>query len=79
MKDKEVKLFLLGVLGILVLSFGLWSITWLGLAWIISFVFKLDVSYMTVFTVSSIVWALAIVVKSLFAYLGKKAVDRFWN
>ncbi|HHP5608407.1 TPA: hypothetical protein ACSC58_005495 [Bacillus paranthracis] len=79
MKDKEVKLFLLGVLGILVLSFGLWSITWLGLAWIISFVFKLDVSYMTVFTVSSIVWALAIVVKSLFAYLGKKAVNRFWN
>ncbi|PFU31258.1 hypothetical protein COK69_22105 [Bacillus cereus] len=79
MKDKEVKLFLLGVLGILVLSFGLWSITWLGLAWIISFVFKLDVSYMTVFTVSSIVWALAIVVKSLFAYLGKKAAERFWS
>lgn len=79
MKSKEVKLFLLGVLGILVLSFGVWSVTWLGLAWIISFVFKLDVSYMTVFTVSSIVWLLAIVVKGIFAYLGKKAADRFWN
>ncbi|HDR7790307.1 TPA: hypothetical protein QCY15_004859 [Bacillus paranthracis] len=79
MKSKEVKLFLLGVLGILVLSFGVWSVTWLGLAWIISFVFKLDVSYMTVFTVSSIVWLLAIVVKSIFAYLGKKATERFWG
>ncbi|MGE1028625.1 hypothetical protein ACQGS5_02980 [Bacillus sp. GKis3/1] len=79
MKSKEVKLFLLGVLGILVLSFGVWSVTWLGLAWIISFVFKLDVSYMTVFTVSSIVWLLAIVVKGIFAYLGKKATERFWG
>lgn len=69
--------FSLAILGILILSFGTWSAIWLGLAWIISFVFKLDVSYMTVFTVSSIVWALAIVVKSLFAYLGKKAVDKF--
>lgn len=77
MKDKEVKLFLLGVLGILVLSFGLWSITWLGLAWIISFVFKLDVSYMTVFTISSIVWLLAIVVKGIFAYLAKRIADKF--
>jgi len=71
--------FSLAILGILVLSFGIWSTVWLGIAWIISFVFKLDVSYMTVFTVSSIVWALAIVVKSLFAYLGKKAVERFWR
>ncbi|MFV0977004.1 hypothetical protein JK627_23990 [Bacillus paranthracis] len=71
--------FSLAILGILVLSFGIWTAVWLGIAWIISFVFNLDVSYMTVFTVSSIVWALAIVVKSLFAYLGKKAVDRFWD
>lgn len=71
--------FSLAILGILVLSFGIWTAVWLGIAWIISFVFNLDVSYMTVFTVSSIVWALAIVVKSLFAYLGKKAVERFWD
>lgn len=71
--------FTLAILGILIISFGVWSATWLGLTWIISFVFKLDVSYMTVFTVSSIVWALAIVVKSLFAYLGKKAAERFWD
>ncbi|MFA2606324.1 hypothetical protein ABR763_26320 [Bacillus cereus] len=77
MKSKEVKLFLLGVLGILVLSFGVWSVTWLGLAWIISFIFKLDVSYMTVFIVSSIVWALAIVVKGIFAYLAKRITDKF--
>ncbi|HHB1944521.1 TPA: hypothetical protein ACOQ5T_004301, partial [Bacillus cereus] len=63
--------FSLAILGILVLSFGIWTAVWLGIAWIISFVFNLDVSYMTVFIVSSIVWALAIVVKSLFAYLGK--------
>lgn len=55
--------FSLAILGILVLSFGIWTAVWLGIAWIISFVFNLDVSYMTVFTVSSIVWALAIVVK----------------
>lgn len=66
--------FSLAILGILVLSFGIWTAVWLGIAWIISFVFNLDVSYMTVFIVSSIVWALAIVVKSLFAYLGKKGV-----
>ncbi|PFJ10482.1 hypothetical protein COD67_23760 [Bacillus cereus] len=77
MKSKEVKLFLLGVLGILVLSFGVWSVTWLGLAWIISFIFKLDVSYMTVFIVSSIVWALTIVVKGIFAYLAKRIADKF--
>lgn len=71
--------FSLAILGILILSFGIWTAVWLGIAWIISFVFNLDVSYMTVFTVSSIVWALAIVVKSLFAYLGKKAVERFWD
>jgi hypothetical protein len=43
----------------------MWSATWLGLSWIVSFIFKLDVSYMTVFTVSSIVWVLVIVVKGL--------------
>ncbi|MCU5181614.1 hypothetical protein [Bacillus toyonensis] len=75
MENKEVKLFLLGVLGILVLSFGVWSGTWLGLAWIISFLFKLDVSYMTVFTISSIVWVLVIVVKGIFAYLAKRITD----
>ncbi|HHT7143452.1 TPA: hypothetical protein ACTZ34_005416 [Bacillus cereus] len=79
MKSTEVKLFLLGILGILVLSFGVWSVTWLGLAWIISFIFKLDVSYMTVFTISSIVWLLTVIVKGLFAYLGKKAAERFWD
>ncbi|EJV42179.1 hypothetical protein IEK_05845 [Bacillus toyonensis] len=72
-------LFLLGILGILILSFGTWSAVWLGIAWIISFVFKLDVSYMTVFTVSSVVWLLAVIVKGLFAYLGKKAAERFWG
>ncbi|MFP3414980.1 hypothetical protein SB773_25980 [Bacillus sp. SIMBA_074] len=71
--------FTLAILGILIISFGIWSGTWLGLAWIISFVFKLDVSYMTVFTVSSVVWLLAVIVKSLFAYLGKKAAERFWD
>ncbi|HHB2941842.1 TPA: hypothetical protein ACORAS_004729 [Bacillus cereus] len=71
--------FTLAILGILILSFGTWSAIWLGIAWIISFVFKLDVSYMTVFTVSSIVWLLAVIVKSLFAYLGKKAAERFWD
>ncbi|MHA4207329.1 hypothetical protein [Bacillus cereus] len=71
--------FSLAILGILILSFGIWTAVWLGIAWIISFVFNLDVSYMTVFTVSSIVWALAIVVKSLLAYVGKKAVERFWD
>ncbi|PFS53454.1 hypothetical protein COK41_28715 [Bacillus cereus] len=71
--------FTVAILGILILSFGIWSTVWLGIAWIISFVFKLDVSYMTVFAVSSIVWLIAIVVKSLFAYLGKKAAERFWN
>ncbi|MEM5659928.1 hypothetical protein COE79_20650 [Bacillus toyonensis] len=71
--------FSLAILGILILSFGIWTAVWLGIAWIISFVFNLDVSYMTVFTVSSIVWALAIVVKILFAYLGKKAAEIFWS
>lgn len=71
--------FSLAILGILILSFGIWTAVWLGIAWIISFVFNLDVSYMTVFTVSSIVWVLSIVVKSLFAYLGKKAAERFWD
>lgn len=71
--------FTLAILGILILSFGAWTAVWLGIAWIISFVFNLDVSYMTVFTVSSIVWVLSIVVKSLFAYLGKKAAERFWD
>ncbi len=71
--------FTLAILGILIISFGVWSAVWLGIAWIISFVFQLHVSYMTVFTVSSIVWVLAIVVKSLFAYLGKKAAERFWG
>ncbi|MCU5514412.1 hypothetical protein OCF62_07485 [Bacillus wiedmannii] len=76
---KELKFVIPLVLLMLVLSFGVWSGAWLGLTWIISFVFKLDVSYMTVFTVSSIVWLLAIVVKGLFAYLGKKAAERFWD
>ncbi|WP_157349616.1 hypothetical protein [Bacillus sp. EE-W1] len=71
--------FTLAILGILILSFGTWSAIWLGLAWIISYVFNLDVSYMTVFTISSIVWLLVVIVKSLFAYLGKKAAERFWN
>ncbi|MED1012147.1 hypothetical protein [Bacillus mycoides] len=71
--------FTLAILGILIISFGVWSATWLGLAWVISFVFKLDVSYMTVFTISSIVWGLAIFVKGLFAYLGKKAAEKFWD
>ncbi|MDM5270526.1 hypothetical protein [Bacillus wiedmannii] len=69
----------LGLVLIFVLSFIGWSLTWLGLAWIVNFIFELDVSYMKVFTVSSIVWALAIVVKSLFAYLSKKAAERFWD
>ncbi|HDR3899186.1 hypothetical protein CN454_29120 [Bacillus cereus] len=71
--------FTLAILGILILSFGTWSAIWLGLAWIISYVFNLDVSYMTVFTISSIVWLLVVIVKSLFAYLGKKAAERFWD
>ncbi|PFS24356.1 hypothetical protein COK46_01715 [Bacillus thuringiensis] len=71
--------FTLAILGILILSFGTWSAIWLGLAWIISYVFNLDVSYMTVFTISSIVWLLVVIVKSLFAYLGKKAAERFWH
>ncbi|PGY46871.1 hypothetical protein [Bacillus thuringiensis] len=71
--------FTLAILGILILSFGTWSAIWLGLAWIISYVFNLDVSYMTVFTISSIVWLLVVFVKSLFAYLGKKAAERFWD
>lgn len=71
--------FTLAILGILILSFGTWSVIWLGLAWIISYVFNLDVSYMTVFTISSIVWLLVVIVKSLFAYLGKKAAERFWD
>ncbi|HDX9587602.1 TPA: hypothetical protein ROX98_000517 [Bacillus pseudomycoides] len=69
----------LAILGILILSFGTWSAVWLGLAWIVSFIFKLDVSYMTVFTVSSIVWIVVILTKSLFAYVGKKAVDKFMS
>lgn len=56
--------FTLAILGILILSFGTWSVIWLGLAWIISYVFNLDVSYMTVFTISSIVWLLVVIVKS---------------
>lgn len=76
---KELKFVIPLVLAVLVFSFGVWSAVWLGVAWIISFVFKLDVSYMTVFTISSIVWLLAVVVKSLFAYLGKKAAERFWG
>lgn len=71
--------FTLAIIGILILSFGTWSAIWLGLAWIISCVFNLDVSYMTVFTISSIVWLLVVIVKSLFAYLGKKAAERFWD
>lgn len=71
--------FTLAILGILILSFGMWSATWLGLAWVVNFIFELDVSYMKVFTVSSIVWALAVIVKGLFAYLGKKAAERFWD
>ncbi|NIL33277.1 hypothetical protein [Bacillus thuringiensis] len=71
--------FTLAILGILILSFGTWSAIWLGLAWIISYVFNLDVSYMTVFTISSIVWLLAAIVKGLLAYLGKKAAERFWD
>ncbi|MFA2628356.1 hypothetical protein ACQVST_26380 [Bacillus cereus] len=69
----------IAVIGLLIISFGMWSGTWLGLAWIVSFIFKLDVSYMTVFMVSSIAWVLAIAVKGLFAYLGKKAAERFWS
>jgi hypothetical protein len=69
--------FTFAVLGLLIISFGMWSVVWLGVAWIISFVFKLDVSYMTVFTVSSIVWLLAIVVKGIFAYLAKRIADKF--
>ncbi|MGE1044136.1 hypothetical protein ACQGRZ_28880 [Bacillus wiedmannii] len=76
---KELKFVIPLVLLVLALSFGVWSGAWLGLAWIVSFVFKLDVSYMTVFTVSSIAWLLVIAVKWLFAYLGKKAAERFWN
>lgn len=71
--------FTLAILGILILSFGTWSAIWLGLAWIISYVFNLGVSYMTVFTISSIVWLLVVIVKSLFAYLGKKVAERFWD
>ncbi|MGE6504530.1 hypothetical protein ACQKF0_30315 [Bacillus wiedmannii] len=71
--------FTFAVLGLLIISFGMWTGTWLGLAWIVSFIFKLDVSYMTVFTVSSIAWLLVSAVKWLFAYLGKKAAERFWN
>lgn len=73
------KFFYLAAFGLLILSFGMWSVTWLGLAWIVSFIFKLDVSYMIVFTVSSIVWLVVIVTKSLFAYIGKKAVDKFMS
>lgn len=69
--------FTLAILGIFVLSFGIWSAVWLGIAWIISFIFKLDVSYMTVFTISSIVWVLVILVKGLFAYLAKRIADKF--
>lgn len=69
----------IAVLGLLIISFGMWTGTWLGLAWIVSFVFKLDVSYMTVFTISSIAWLMVIAVKWLFAYLGKKAAERFWD
>ncbi|PFL57691.1 hypothetical protein COJ27_29260 [Bacillus cereus] len=69
----------IAVLGLLLISFGMWSGTWLGLAWIVSFIFKIDVSYMKVFVISSIAWALVIAVKWLFAYLGKKAAERFWN
>ncbi|EEL37198.1 hypothetical protein bcere0020_53790 [Bacillus cereus Rock3-29] len=76
---KELKFVIPLVLAILALSFGVWSAVWLGIAWIMSFVFKLDVSYMTVFTVSSVVWLLAVIVKGLFAYLGKKAAERFWD
>ncbi|MES5957566.1 hypothetical protein QCI42_30175 [Bacillus fungorum] len=69
----------LGLVLIFVLSFVGWSLTWLVLAWIVNFIFELDVSYMKVFTVSSIVWGLIVIVKSLFTYLGKKAAERFWG
>ncbi|EOQ15416.1 hypothetical protein KQ3_05885 [Bacillus cereus B5-2] len=69
----------IAVLGLLATSFGVWTAVSLGLAWVISFIFKLDVSYMTVFTVSSVAWLLVIIAKVSFAYLGKKAAERFWN
>ncbi|HDR6289491.1 TPA: hypothetical protein QCU33_005641 [Bacillus cereus] len=69
--------FTLAILGILILSFGIWTAGWLGSVWVISFIFKLDVNYLEVFTVSSIIWLLFVVIKGLFAYLTKKITGKF--
>lgn len=79
MRKSEFLVLGLGLALIFVLSFIGWSLAWLGLVWIVNFIFELDVSYMKVFMVSSIVWLLAVIVKGLFAYLGKKAAERFWE
>ncbi|PGC57640.1 hypothetical protein [Bacillus wiedmannii] len=79
MKKSGLLVLGLGLVLIFVLSFIGWSLTWLGLSWIVNFIFELDVSYIKVFTVSSVAWLLVIIVKVSFAYLGKKAAERFWN
>lgn len=61
---------------IFLLSFAGWSGIWLGGAWVISFNF--NVSYMTVFTVSSIVYVLIIIAKVIFAYIGSRVLDKLF-
>lgn len=73
--DKEtMKVAILGTILIFLISFIGWTVVWLGIAWGISFIF--NVSYMTVFIVSSIVYALLIIAKVLLVYVGSRVLDK---
>ncbi|MBD8077306.1 hypothetical protein C5676_029215 [Bacillus thuringiensis] len=61
---------------ILLISFAGWSIIWLGGAWVISFNF--NISYMMVFTISSILYVSLIMAKVIFAYMGSRVLDHLF-
>ncbi|MEB8804917.1 hypothetical protein P4G82_24420 [Bacillus cereus] len=73
MDKKTIGFAILGAILIFVISFIGWTVLWLGVTWVISFIF--NVSYMRVFIISSIVYVLLIITKILLAYIGSQVLD----
>lgn len=71
MDKKAMVVAILGSFLIFLFSFAGWSGAWVS-------IFNFNVSYMTVFTVSSIVYVLIIIAKVIFVYIGSRVLNNLF-
>lgn len=62
---------------VLVLSFSIWTAIGLGIAWAIGFAFHIQVPFMRVFLVTSLMWGIFVLYKTVLVFVFGKLADKF--